>query len=109
LEDLMRWFQDPPAEEAVKSKHTENADLAAKGIRKVGELPRDVLAVLRGPEHTPLPDDEIKDKIRLLSTRMSASVRSRARSHQSDRPASRIAAVRRVKPNGVSGERDYRL
>jgi predicted amino acid dehydrogenase len=38
-----------------------DADFALVGHQESWKAAADVLAVLRGPEHTPLPDDEIKD------------------------------------------------
>ncbi|MFZ1011451.1 MAG: NmrA family NAD(P)-binding protein [Candidatus Sulfotelmatobacter sp.] len=38
-----------------------NVDFALIGHQESWRAAADVLAVLRGPEHTPLPDDEIKD------------------------------------------------
>src|SRR5258708_23411178 len=40
---------------------TSEVDFALIGHQESGRAAADVLAVLRGPEHTPLPDDEIKD------------------------------------------------
>jgi len=40
---------------------TRDVDFALVGHQESWRAAADVLAVLRGPEHTPLPDDEIKD------------------------------------------------
>jgi fatty aldehyde-generating acyl-ACP reductase len=42
-------------------EHTSEVDFALIGHQESWRAASDVLAVLRGPEHTPLPDDEIKD------------------------------------------------
>ena len=46
---------------AVKWKRIMENDFALIGHQESWRASADVLAVLRGPQHTPLPDDEIKD------------------------------------------------
>src|SRR5271169_4008260 len=48
-----------PTEEATELDL--GLDFALIGHQESWRAAADVLAVLRGPEHTPLPDDEIKD------------------------------------------------
>jgi predicted amino acid dehydrogenase len=45
----------------ARSERTIEVDFALLGHQESWRAAADVLAVLRGPEHTPLPDDEIKD------------------------------------------------
>src|SRR5271167_1665553 len=42
-------------------ERTNEVDFALIGHQESWRAAADVLAVLRGPEHTPLPDDEIRD------------------------------------------------
>ncbi len=46
---------------AVPGRTIEQVDFALIGHQESWKAAADVLAVLRGPEHTPLPDDEIRD------------------------------------------------
>src|SRR5437879_13526445 len=46
---------------AGRGQTIEQVDFALVGHQESWKAVADVLAVLRGPEHTPLPDDEIKD------------------------------------------------
>jgi fatty aldehyde-generating acyl-ACP reductase len=50
---------DPIA--SVARERTTEVDFALIGHQESWRAAADVLAVLRGPQHTPLPDDEIKD------------------------------------------------
>jgi predicted amino acid dehydrogenase len=45
----------------TRQGRTSEVDFALVGHQESWRAAADVLAVLRGPEHTPLPDDEIKD------------------------------------------------
>ena len=45
----------------ARGKRSTELDFAVVGHQESWAAAADVLAVLRGPEHTPLPDDEIKD------------------------------------------------
>jgi fatty aldehyde-generating acyl-ACP reductase len=47
--------------ESIASIATREVDFALIGHQESWRAAADVLAVLRGPQHTPLPDDEIKD------------------------------------------------
>src|SRR6202158_729028 len=51
---------DAVASVATRAR-TIDADFALVGHQESWRAAADVLTVLRGPEHTPLPDDEIKD------------------------------------------------
>ncbi|HTC92686.1 MAG TPA: hypothetical protein VK699_04430 [Terriglobales bacterium] len=52
---------DSVASLARRGRTIEDVDFALIGHQESWRAASDVLAVLRGPEHTPLPDDEIKD------------------------------------------------
>jgi fatty aldehyde-generating acyl-ACP reductase len=52
---------DSVASLARRGRASEQVDFALIGHQESWKAASDVLAVLRGPEHTPLPDDEIKD------------------------------------------------
>src|ERR1700686_2512491 len=49
------------AASVARSGQTMELDFALIGHQESWRAAADVLAVLRGPEHTPLPDEEIKD------------------------------------------------
>src|SRR5260370_37417140 len=50
-----------PVASVARRRHTTELDFALIGHQEGWRAAADVLAVLRGPEHPPLPDDEIKD------------------------------------------------
>jgi predicted amino acid dehydrogenase len=50
-----------PVASVARRRHTTELDFALIGHQEGWRAAADVLAVLRGPEHTALPDDEVKD------------------------------------------------
>src|SRR5215831_13812281 len=56
------WMGDSVTSVARRERTTDvDVDFALIGHQESWRAAADVLAVLRGPQHTPLPDDEIKD------------------------------------------------